>query len=57
MLLDPALDQGFSQPSLLQYPTQETDTFYTASKSGSLQVAALDMHLGWGNPNCVFMQH
>jgi hypothetical protein len=57
MLLDPALDYSFRQPSLSQCPMQEIDAFYTASNSDSLQAAALDMYLGWGNLNCVFMQH
>lgn len=57
MLLDLALDHSFSQPSLSQCPMQETDAFYTESKSGTLQAAALDMYLGGGNLNCVFMQH
>jgi hypothetical protein len=57
MLLDPALGHSFSQPRLSQCPMQGIDAFYTASMSGFLQAAALDMYLGWGNLNCVFMQH
>jgi len=56
-MLDPALGQNFSQPSLSQCPLQETDAFYTTSKSGPTQAAALDIYLGWGTLNCVFMQH
>jgi hypothetical protein len=57
MLLDPVLDQNFSQPSLSQCPMQETDAFHTATKTGSLQAPALDMYFGWRTLNCVFMQH
>jgi len=57
MLLDPAMDQSFSQPSLSQCPIQETDAFYTTSKSGPIQAAALGTYLVWGTLNCVFMQH
>jgi hypothetical protein len=55
MLSEPALDQSFSQPSLSQCPMQDTDAFYTASKSGPIQAAALDMYLGWGDPEpCLY---
>jgi hypothetical protein len=57
MLLDSALDQSFSQPSLSQCPMQETDAFYTESKSGPIEAVALDKYLGRGTLKCVFMQH